>query len=344
MSGYKIKAALLALAFGSIAGAWAQTSGRPEIDTNSVVSVGMEFSNGPAVDGTNGYDFRMGIIWKNSPDWTNISLNHSPFSSLPNYNHPGAGTDYMSGFKTPAALSAQTSEWTGIDTNIVYSVDMGFSQGWAFDGTNGYAFRTEGVQKFSSNWKPIIQNGTPFSGLTNYNHVGAGTFYEGKLYAAMEDWHGCGKVTNQSIVIFNAGDLRRLSVTVVSNYQNEISAVTVDPDLGANGILFAASFCDGRHLFEYALPHLNRVGTLILSQNIPSIQGIGYHDKLIYVDADSGANGLIYAINPTTGEVRYLTSITVPGANEYEGLDVSQGDFRISEAATKRLYFFHFAQ
>jgi len=108
-------------------------------------------------------------------------------------------------------------------------------------------------------------------------------------------------------------------VTVVSNYQNEISAVTVAPDLGTDGIVFAASFCDGTHLFEYALPDLNHVRTLTLSQNIPLIQGIGYHNKLIYVDADSGTNALIYAISPETGEVRHLASLTVPKAKEYEG-------------------------
>jgi hypothetical protein len=239
---------------------------------------------------------------------------------------------------------AQTPGWSGIDTNIVFSVNMGFSQGWAFDGTNGYDFHTEGIQKFDLNWRSIAANDSPFSGLTNYTHIGAGTCYEGRLYAPMEAWHGCGSVANQSIGIFSALDLRRISVMVVSNYQNEISAVTVDPDLGTNGIVFAASYCDGSRLFEYALPDLSHVKNLTLLKNIPLIQGIGYHDRLIYVDADSGTNGLIYAINPATGKVRHLASITVPGAEEYEGLDVSQGDFRISEGATGRLYFYHFAK
>jgi hypothetical protein len=236
---------------------------------------------------------------------------------------------------------AQT-DWPGIDTNLVFSINLGFSQGWAFDGTNAYDFQTGDIAKFASGWKEIQVNGAPFFNLTNCNHLGAGTYYKGKLYAAMEDWHGCGNVTNQSIGVFDAGDLRRISAMTVSNYQDEISAVTVDPDLGTSGMVFTASFCDGTRLFEYALPDLNHARTLALSKNIPFIQGIGYHDKLIYADADSGTNALIYAINPVTGEVRYLTSITVPGATEYEGLDVSQGDLRIVEGATGRLYFYHF--
>jgi hypothetical protein len=240
------------------------------------------------------------------------------------------------------ATRAQPATWLGINTNIAFSVKVGFSQGWAFDGTFGYDFTTGAISKYNSDWKHIDGNAFPFSGLTNYNHLGAGTCSAGRLYVAMEDWHGCGSVTNQSIGVFSTVDLRRISVTVVSNYQNEISAVTVAPDLGSNGIVFAASFCDGTHLFEYALPDLNHVGTLKLSQNIPLIQGIGYHNKLIYVDADSGTNALIYAISPETGEVRYLASITVPKAKEYEGLDVSQGDFRIAEGATGRLFFYRF--
>ena len=248
------------------------------------------------------------------------------------------------------ATRAQPATWLGINTNIAFSVKVGFSQGWAFDGTFGYNFRTESISKYNSDWERLDRNSFPFSsltnytGLTNYNHLGAGTCYAGRLYVAMEDWHGCGSVANQSIGVFSTVDLHRISVTVVSNYQNEISAVTVAPDLGTNGIVFAASFCDGTHLFEYALPDLNHVRSLKLSQNIPLIQGIGYHNKLIYVDADSGTNALIYAISPETGEVRYLASITVPKAKEYEGLDVSQGDFRIAEGGTGRLFFYHFSK
>ena len=242
------------------------------------------------------------------------------------------------------AIRAQPAGWQGINTNIVFSVKVGFSQGWAFDGTFGYDFHTGDISKCNSDWVQLDRNSFPFSGLTNYNHLGAGTCYAGRLYAAMEGWNGCESVTNQSIGVFSTVDLRRISVTVVSNYQNEISAVTVAPDLGTDGIVFAASFCDGTHLFEYALPDLNHVRTLTLSQNIPLIQGIGYHNKLIYVDADSGTNALIYAISPETGEVRHLASLTVPKAKEYEGLDVSQGDFRIAEGATGRLFFYNFSK
>jgi hypothetical protein len=260
---------------------------------------------------------------------------------------------FMSGSKIKALLLAlmfggipgawaQESDWPGLDTNLDFSIDVGFSQGWAFDGTNGYQFLTGVIWKKDRNWGNITYNAAPFSGLTNYDHLGAGTYHDGRLYVPMEAFAGCGRVTNQSIGIFDADDLSRISVTVVSNYQNEISAVAVAPDLGTNGIVFTASYCDGTNLFEYALPDLNHVKTLALSKNIPLIQGIGYRHKLIYVDADSKTNGLIYAINPETGEVRQLASITVPGAKEYEGLDVSQGDFRIAEGATGRLYFYHF--
>jgi hypothetical protein len=242
------------------------------------------------------------------------------------------------------AIRAQPAAWPGINTNIAFSVKVGFSQGWAFDGTFGYDFTTGAIGKYNSDWMHIDGNAFPFSGLTNYNHLGAGTYYAGRLYAAMEGWNGCGSVTNQSIGVFSATDLRRISVTVVSNYQNEISAVTVAPDLGTDGIVFAASFCDGTRLFEYALPDLNHVRTLKLSQDIPQIQGIGYHNQLIYVDADSGTNALIYAISPATGEVRFLASLTVPKAKEYEGLDVSRGDFRIAEGATGRLFVYNFSK
>jgi hypothetical protein len=243
------------------------------------------------------------------------------------------------------ALAAPPVDWPVLNTNIVSSTWKGDSQGWAFDGKTGFDFTTGAIYRHSAIWwKLAVVNMHPFAGLTGYNHLGAGTYFQGKLYASMEGWHGCGQETNQSIGVFDATNLHRISVTLVTNYQDGVAAVTVMPDQGTNNLLIAASYCDGAHLFEYTLPDLRYVKTVTLSQTIPEIQGIGYRQGLLIVDADSGPWGLIYAINPATGEVHHLATITAPGANEYEGLDVSQGDLRIAEAGTQCLYFYNFAR
>ena len=249
-------------------------------------------------------------------------------------------------FLVSFGVCAQTPVITGIFTNEFsyagHSPEVGFEQGMATDGTNNYLFATGFLRKMDASWKNTLAgNGSPFSGLTRYNHLGAGTYYNGKLYVSAETYDGCGFETNQSIFVFNPADLSRASVIVVSNYTSEISAVTVAPDLGTNGIVFISNFCDGSRLYAFDLSNLTYLSSLALDTNIPEIQGLAYHSGLIYAVADSGPNGAVYDIDPHTGHVQYLALIVFPYCLEVEGCDYSTSNFWIMATGTSNyVYYF----
>ena len=245
-----------------------------------------------------------------------------------------------------AGAFAQTPIITGSFTNAFsctgYSPEVGFEQGITTDGTNNYLFSTVFLRKMDAKWNIILAvNNFPFTGLTGYNHLGAGTYYNGKLYVAAETYNGCGQVTNQSIFVFNPVNLSRISVTVITNYTSEISAVTVAPDLGTNGIVFISNFCDGSKLYKFDPAALTSLGSLALDSTIPSIQGLAYHGGLIYAVTDSGPNGVVYGIDPNTGHVQQLAYIIFPYGREVEGCDYNTDNFRIMATGTSNyVYYF----
>jgi hypothetical protein len=165
----------------------------------------------------------------------------------------------------------------------------------------------------------LASNLTPFQGLSGFDHLGAGEIYNGKLYVAAEAYHGCAHVTNQSIFIFNSDTLKRQSVTSVSNYTSEVSALTVVTNAGPHGVVFVSNFCDESKLYKFDLSDLSFLGTLQLDQPIAKLQGVAYHNGLIYAANDVGWDGEIYDIDPGSGHTRKRAFVTYPHGKEVEG-------------------------
>ena len=267
-----------------------------------------------------------------------------PLSMLPSLISSG-GTNGT--FVNSASINASISNPTlssdyNVNMSLVKSqVVGGYVQGVATDGTNYYVFNTARILKYDGNFSNTAQNNSPL--LAGYSHLGAGTYYNGQLYVPMEIWAGCGKSTNASIAIFNASDLSFSSVVVVSNYQAEISAISIAPSLGTNGVLFASDFCVGS-LNEYDLSTFGSLGRLNYTggDNFYAIQGIGYINGLIYVMCDSGRNGLLYAVDVTSGQEKFVNSFSITGQGEWEGIDVSQNQLIATEGGTSQLLFYNF--
>jgi hypothetical protein len=193
-------------------------------------------------------------------------------------------------------------------------------EGIASDGTNRFLIYRRNILKVDATWTNVLAtNDTPLSGLKGFDHLGAGEYYDGKLYIATEAYHGCDHVTNQSICVFDASTLKRLSTTSVSNYTSEVSAVTVVTNLGPRGVMFVSNFCDDSKLYKFNLSDLSFAGTLPLDQSVPKLQGLAYHNGLIYAATDSGTNGVVYGIDPNSGHTRKLAFLTFPHGKEVEG-------------------------
>jgi outer membrane protein assembly factor BamB len=218
-------------------------------------------------------------------------------------------------------------------------------EGIAADGTNYYLIYRYHLLKVDSTWTNVLaRNDTPFTGLKGYDHLGAGEYYDGKLYIATESYHGCANVTNQSIFIFDAADLHRISVTVVSNYTSEVSAVTILPRLSAHGVVFVSNFCDDSKLYEFDLSNLSFLGTVPLDGRVPKLQGLAWNGHAIDAVTDSGTNGVVYAIDPNTGHVQKTAFLTFPHGKEAEGCFYRDGQLSILVSSHNRrfnyVYFF----
>ena len=193
-------------------------------------------------------------------------------------------------------------------------------EGIASDGTNRFLIYRYNILKVDATWTNILaSNDAPFAGLKGFDHLGAGEYYQGKLFIATEAYHGCDHVTNQSICVFDANTLNRLSTTSVSNSTSEVSAVTVVTNAGPRELMFVSNFCDESKLYKFELADLSFAGALPLDQPVPKLQGLAYHSGVIYAVTDSGTNGVVFGIDPATGHTRKLAFLTFPHGKEVEG-------------------------
>jgi len=234
-----------------------------------------------------------------------------------------------------AAKPSKKTSSTNSSTNVEVTVSTGpfnylghspetalrkVEEGIAWDGTNHYLIFRDSIFKVGQSWTNVLaSNTTPFHGLSGFDHLGAGEFYDGKLYVAVESYHGCAHVTNQSIFIFDANTLNRKSVTCVSNYTSEVSAVTIVTNVGPHGVVFVSNFCDESKLYKFDLSDLSFLGTLALDQSIPKLQGVAYRDGLIYAVNDVGPDGDIFDIDVHTGHTRKRAFVKYPHGKEVEG-------------------------
>jgi hypothetical protein len=206
---------------------------------------------------------------------------------------------------------------------IFISPDTGTHQGYATDGTSHYSIGTLDLSRKDAGWSNVTTNTTPFDGLSGFNHLGDGDYYDGILFLPAETYTSCDSFSNQGIFLFNSHDLSRLVSTPIAPERHEVSGIAVD---GTSGVMYVSSYCDGLRIFKYDLFSHTYIGSLELSQNVPLIQGVAFKSGWLYAASD-GLTKAIFAIDVQSGQVeRVLTVNFGPGA--YEGVDYSQAELR----------------
>ena len=113
------------------------------------------------------------------------------------------------------------------NTNAVQSLKIGFAQGTCNDGTNIYLFSTSFIKQLNSGYQYVggLYAGSSVitNGLTNfvYLHLGDPDYYQGYIYAPMEDHVGAPQGSaNIDVAIFTATNLIRCAAISISNYQS----------------------------------------------------------------------------------------------------------------------------
>jgi hypothetical protein len=170
------------------------------------------------------------------------------------------------------------------------SQNINCHQGYATDGTNHFTFDNQAIFKWTGEkiWSLVSSNLDPFAGLSGLDHLGDGDYVDAKLYIVGEFWQSCTNFSHQNILVFDAHTLARLSAHDVSAQGHEVSGVAVGPHTDQWGVLYVTSYCDGSQIFKYDLRTFDYLGALPLSQPLPNLQGVAWHDGTFYVPEDGG--------------------------------------------------------
>ena len=157
-----------------------------------------------------------------------------------------------------------------------------------------------------------------------FNHYGGCTYFEGKLYVAIEDrhrMHPCIGVFNAQTLLFT-GRYRILGGDIQPN--GNLPWCAADH---AHRLLYTGFFdhCEHINVFDIDTLELNR--RIPLDRYVEKTQGGEMYDGKIYISChDTWKRKHIYAIDPGTGHVETVMERTA-GLNlvESEGMTITDG-------------------
>ena len=138
----------------------------------------------------------------------------------------------------------------------------------------------------------------------NYNsqHIGGISYYNGYIYAAVEDskqWN------HPLVVVFDANTLEFTGTFYEMSTERHTRGIPwlfVD---GENGILYAGDSANYVDIFMYDLETMEYKGTLSCKEEIAKIQGGEYYNGKLYLGTNDITRA-VYTVDCKTGEVEKL--------------------------------------
>ena len=219
-----------------------------------------------------------------------------------------------------ACGGVQKHPFTNLFTDQSRSPDTGCHQGYATDCVSHFVFDTHRILKRADDatWHITGVNDTPFDGLTGFDHIGDGDYFEGVLYAPVEQYSSCTNDSNPAIFLFDASTLVRTRVVDLPVTQ-EVSGVAVLP---AARELWVSSYCNSTQLWVYDVDSFELKRIVVLAQALLNVQGLAYREPYFYVTQNDGT---LFRISQD-GAATLVFQSPSPGA--HEGLDYSQQELR----------------
>ena len=222
-------------------------------------------------------------------------------------------------------------------------VDGRFSQGVATDGVFWYFSSKGGLFKTDANFDMFIekdgsQNPIPqFLQDQGYDHIGDIAYFEGKLYAPIED----SSYVKPIIALFDTA-----SLIFTGDYalvpQSHIPWVAVDP---RTGFFYSSEFDGVNKLFVYD-PNQNfaLIDEVQLDTTLSRVQGGAFLGDFLYLACDNG--DYVYEVDIATGTATPV--IIVPPGPEMEGIEAYALDSGVlhfvAETGGSTNIFYHYDQ
>ena len=155
----------------------------------------------------------------------------------------------------------------------------------------------------------------------NMNHLGGMSYYDGKLYIAVED----SEDMNPHLMIFDAETLQFLSAHEMPQELLEGSFPWCAVD-AKRGYIYCSQFRDVNEIFVFDLETIEYSHSIKLSETITRIQGGEVYDGKIYLsyDAEEGNTDYVLTVDVNTGEVETFCERNIPAkcGNEAEGITI----------------------
>jgi len=204
-----------------------------------------------------------------------------------------------------------------VNTPTVLPITL--EQGYTFDGTYHYLFGTSRLTKYDSSWAIVIDNTTPFTGISGVNHLGDGVELGGFIYAPVETYPA---VTGMKIAKYNSSTLALVTTYDISAQGHECSSIATD-----GTTLYISSYNDGTKIWKYSLTG-TYLGFITISEPFTNnIQGISYYNSEFYITEQTRLSKLSLDGSKKTF-IGYLAGNT-SNSHRGEGLQVVSGNIRV---------------
>ena len=219
------------------------------------------------------------------------------------------------------------------------SVDGNFSQGVATDGVDWYFSARQTLFKTNYDYDFLVVNENPipqFLQDQGYNHIGDIAYYEGKLYAPIED----ASYVKPIIGLYDAVSLN-FTGDFAQVPQSHIPWVAVDP---RTGYFYSSEFNGVNNLFVYD-PNQNfaLIDEVQLDTTLSNVQGGAFLGDFLYLACDNG--DFVYEVDITFGRVTNI--IKVPAGHEMEGIEAYNLDSGllhfVADTRAEKNVFYHYS-
>ncbi|MBQ2758660.1 MAG: hypothetical protein IJE93_02715 [Clostridia bacterium] len=204
------------------------------------------------------------------------------------------------------AFNGEIYAYDSID-EVIGIETLARSQDVTTDGTNWYYSGKNYLEKVSLDNETVLKinmEAIPAELSENYNsqHIGGISYYNGYIYAAVED----SKQWNHPLVVVYDADTLEFTGTFyemsTERHTRGIPWLLVD---GENGILYAGDSSNYIDIFMYDLETMEYIGKLTCSEEIRKIQGGEYYNGKLYLGTNDMTRA-VYTVDCKTGEVEKL--------------------------------------
>ena len=235
------------------------------------------------------------------------------------------------------------------DKNIVLTDAITKAQGLTTDGKYFYFSGKTTLTKMSLDCKtPVKQKvaAIPTELFSKYgsNHIGGLSYYDGKIYVALEDNQF---YKHPLIAVYDAETLEYTGEFVEISNQSHMAWCAANP---ADGYIYTSDWSNATQLNVYSLKDLSYVKTIDISAPIDRVQGAEFYNGVLYLSSDvKNDSKPILAIDVSSGTVSTAFNTNIGKGFEAEDvtiLPMADGSlFHVISAGKARvnIHFSHYS-